>query len=46
VELVVWGFINPKKMSQMDVLTGTQGEIRNSRASPNKKFSSIEMTAN
>jgi hypothetical protein len=27
------------KMSQMDVLTGTQGEIRNSCAVPNKKVS-------
>jgi hypothetical protein len=29
------------KMSQMDVLTGTQGEIRNSCAVPNKKVSNI-----
>jgi hypothetical protein len=33
-------------MSQMDVLTGTQGEIWNSRAAPNKKVSSIQTTAN
>jgi peroxidase len=33
------------KMSGMDVLTGTQGEIRNSCAVPNKKVSGIQTAA-